>query len=254
MSQLKHLQSRNWLNTVIKEQDTPNCLEVCKSKTTDIKKHIGDSTFRDTSLSHDKLGISRERISGKTISTEVSTKDNLSMIGLCVNSVPSRADGDNHKNLVSQFGNTCVGRNSDILSTKSLHEKECDSKSMDGSELSEVNRKEKSQLSKDKSTNLCGKIPKEHRFSPLFTFRRRSKIKKIADVIDIEKKSLVEEDKSASLEKGAGSSQYETAICEAVTGEDCLVDPLGDLKQSEVSYGVKSICFKYLNKPYGTPF
>ncbi|KAL8099307.1 uncharacterized protein LOC141700314 isoform X2 [Apium graveolens] len=228
---LEHLQSRNGLSTVIKEQDTPNCLEVCKLNTTEIKKYIGDSTFRDTFLSYDKLGISCESISGKNISTDVSTKDDPSMIGLCVNYVQSCVDGDNHEISVSEFGNTCIGRNSDILSTRSSHEKKCDPKFMDGSELSEVNPKEKSQLSKDISTN----IPKEHRFSPLFTFRRRSKIKKIVDVNDIEKKLLVEEDKSALLDRGAGSSQYKTSICEAVTGEHCLVDPLGDLKSSEVT-------------------
>lgn len=246
----EHLQSRNGLSTVNEEQDTPNCPGVCKSNTMDMKKHIGESTFRDTSLSYDKLGISCESISEKNISTELSSNDNPSLMGLCVNSVRSCADGGNHENSVSQSVNTCVGRNSDILITKSLHEKECDSKSVDGSELSEIIPKEKSLLAKDISTNLCGNIVKEARFSPLYTFRRRSKIKKIADVIDKEKKSLVEEDKnalldmgkllvkedkSALLDMGVGSSQYKTSICEAVTGEDCLVDPLGDLEQPEIT-------------------
>ncbi|KAK1356279.1 Myb-like domain-containing protein [Heracleum sosnowskyi] len=236
----EHLQSRNCLGTDIQEQDVPNCLKVCKSNTMNIEKHIGESTFGDTSLSYDKLGISCESISEKNISTESSSKDNPSMMGLCVNSVQSCADGGNHENSVCQSVNTCVGRNSNIPSTKSLHENKCDSKSMGGSELNEVNPKQRSLPVKDISTNLCGNILRGARFSPLFTFRRRSKMKKIADVIDLEKKSLVEEDKSALLDKGVGSSQHKTSICEAVTDEDSLSDPLRDLKQSEITG--KEIC------------
>lgn len=230
----EHVQSRNWLSTVIKAQDTPNFLEVCKSNTLNIKKHIGESTSRDTSFC-DKLGIPCESISEKNIRVELSSEDKSSMMGLCVNPVLSCDDGCNHENSVSQLVNTCVGRNSDILSIKPFPEKECGSKCMDGSEPDEVNLKETVVLAEDKSTNICGNILKEARFSPLFTFRRRSRTKKIADVIDIKKKSLVEEDKCALLDKGVSSSQYKASICEAVTGEGCLDDPLRDLKQSEVS-------------------
>ncbi|XP_017235861.1 uncharacterized protein LOC108209459 isoform X1 [Daucus carota subsp. sativus] len=243
----EHLKTRNWLSTVIEAQDTPESLEVCKSSTRNLKKHVEESAFRDTSSSHDKLGISCERISEKNISTELSSNDHPSMMELCMNSVRSCADGLNHESSASQSMNTYIGKNSDILSIKSLNEKNCASKCVDGSELNELDVKERALLAKGITANICGNILKRTRFSPLFIFRRRSKIEKIANVIDEEKKSLLEEDKGASLDKGVSSSQYKTSICEAVTGEDCLVDPLRDLNQPEVSLEVarQDICSPY---------
>lgn len=237
---MKHLKTRNWLSTVIEAQDTPESLEVCKSSTRNLKKHVEESTFRDTSSSHDKLGISCERISKKNISTELSSNDHPSMMELCMNSVRSCADGLNHESSASQSMNTCIGKNSDILSIKSLNEKNCASKCVDGSELNELDVKERALLAKGITANISGNILKRKRFSPLFIFRRRSKTEKIVNVIDEEKKSLLEEDKGASLDKGVSSSQYKTSIREAVAGEDCLVDPLRDLNQPEVSLEVNS--------------
>lgn len=252
MSSLKHLQSQNCLSPVIKAQDTPNLPEVCKSGTLNIKKHIGESTFRDASLSYDKLGILCESISEKNISTELSSIDNPSLVGLCVNSVQSCDDGCNHENSFSQTVNACDWRNSEILNMKSSRERKCGPKCMDGSERNEVNPKESILLAEDKSTNICGNILKETRFSSLYTFRRRSKMKKIADVTDIAKKPLVKDGICALLDKSVNSSHYKTSLCEAVTGEDCLVDPLRDPKESEVSLEVKFFCFRNLNEVYET--
>ncbi|XP_059628691.1 uncharacterized protein LOC132271355 isoform X2 [Cornus florida] len=223
----------------IKQQDSSISPQVRKSNRLKEKNQIEDSDLRKTSPDSQSFlmespgeGICHKDSAGP-FSEDLSSKGKPSHIQVGSCSFVGSGSAYNGGNTVPQSVEMNTERTLELVNLNSSFEIKCSSESTGASILKNFNSEETDLLIKDKSSTSCANALTETKLTtPLITFSRRSKGKKVIDATKTQTKSPLGEKNCSLATKDCNTVHAITCSCETECCKGCSVDLSTNLKQS----------------------